>query len=122
VNLTIIQTGKKNYAAGIPGQQLMRTIEDAMAIIEFCFENQLDRVMLYADNFTDRFFDLSSREAGLLLQKFRNYHIKVAAVVSLETTPHSRNFPEMVAEENRRGDFHLCADPEEAEAWLLQNV
>jgi hypothetical protein len=121
MNVTIIQKDEKQYAAGLPGQALMRTIGDAVAIIGFCWENRIDRLLLYAENLTDQFFDLSSREAGLLLQKFRNYHIKVAAVVSLEQTPHSHRFPDMVAEENRGRYFHLTADHAEAEAWLLQD-
>ncbi len=118
--ISIVEKNGKCYASGHPGRALIRTVEDAVGVIGFCFENRLDRVVLYADNFPKNFFDLSSQTAGLLLQKFSTYRIRMAAVVDLDKKAHSSHFPEMVAEENRRGMFHLCSSLEEAEAWVLR--
>ncbi len=46
------------------------------------FSNQINRVLLYSENLTEQFFDLSPGEAGAILQTFRNYGVRVAVVCS----------------------------------------
>jgi hypothetical protein len=85
-----------------------------------CYEHHVDRVLLYAENFTERFFDLASGEAGEILQKFRNYRIKVAAVLPANRARQGR-FGEMVAEENRGVYFRVFEESDAAKAWLTQD-
>lgn len=92
-----------------------------MDIIGICFENRARSVLLYAENLTERFFDLSSGEAGAILQKFRNYRIRVAVVVSPGGSPQSDRFREMVAEERQGDDFRIFDDRDAAEAWLIRD-
>jgi hypothetical protein len=47
-----------------PGVGLMLKVDDAGLVIEGCYSNGVDSALLYAENLTEKFFDLSSGEAG----------------------------------------------------------
>jgi hypothetical protein len=54
---------------------------------------------LYAANLTRGFFDLSSGEAGAILQKLRNYRIRLPVVCGPGTAQLSRRFGDLLAED-----------------------
>jgi hypothetical protein len=93
-----------------------------MAVLEACFSSGLGRVLLYSQNLTPTFFDLSSREAGTILQKFRNYGIRVAVVCATDLQA-SRRFTELVAEENRGQHVRFFAESDRNGAvdWLCRS-
>ena len=108
------------YVSGVAGQPIMADVGDVLRVIEYCWEVQIDRLLLYAENLPEQFFDLSSQQAGLILQKFRNYQMQVAIVMNRETRPPSRYFEEAVREENRHGACYITDNQEQAEAWLVR--
>jgi hypothetical protein len=116
VDLTLSGDGRR-IVEGTPGQPFMRSVEDVATILEACIGHQVDRVLLYAENLTEQFFDLSSGEAGLSLQKFRNCGIRVAVVCSPDVR-FSRRFGEMIAEESRGPYFRLFDERGSAHGWL----
>lgn len=120
MDLNIIDKAGQQYAAGTAGEKLMRKQEDIVDVIGLCFGYDVSRLLLYADNLPDRFFDLRSGEAGEILQKLRNYRIRLAAVLSQDDIGQGK-FAAMVGEENRGNDFRVFADRAAAEAWLLQD-
>jgi hypothetical protein len=65
------------------------------------------------------FFDLSSRQAGELLQRPRTYGIRLAVLVPPEGVATSRRFGEMVAEERRGREFAVFNERPAAEMWLM---
>ncbi len=121
MNLRVVKEGNQSVVEGTPGTWLLHSPEDVVDIIGTCFEHQARSVLLYAENLTERFFDLSSGEAGAILQKFRNYHIRLAVVVSPGGSPQSDRFREMVAEERQGDDFRIFDDRSSAEAWLARD-
>jgi PadR family transcriptional regulator AphA len=121
MDINVIRIAEQQYLAGIPGKKLIQTEDDITQILELCYENNTNRVLLYAENFSDRFFDLSSGEAGMILQKFSNYFVKVAAVLNLDEVPHSHRFEELAVEVNRGNQFRIFDNLEQAESWLLKD-
>jgi hypothetical protein len=103
---------------GMPGARLLESPEDAVELIGLCFEHGTQSVLLYAENLTEPFFDLSSGEAGTILQKLRNYHIKLAVVLPSGGTPQTEMFRQMAAEESRGSAFRIFEDKSSAEDWL----
>jgi hypothetical protein len=103
---------------GPPDRPVMRTVDDAALVVETCFSNRALSALLSAENLTEHFFDLSSGEAGAVLQKLRNYRIRVAVVYSPDRVRFSTRFGEMAAEENRAGHFRLFESTEAAREWL----
>jgi hypothetical protein len=104
-----------------PREALMRRVDDAGLVIEGCYSNGMDAALLYAENLTANFFDLSSGEAGAILQKLRTYRIRIAVVYSPESVRFSSRFGEMAAEEGRSGYFRLFESGEAAREWLSRD-
>ena len=99
----------------------MSTIKDASLVVEACFSNRVKSALLYASNLTGGFFDLSSGEAGAILQKLRTYKIRIAVVYAPERVRFSSRFGEMVAEESRGHHFRLFESVQAAREWLSRN-
>jgi uncharacterized protein DUF4180 len=92
--------------------------EDAARVVEACLSAETDLVLLHAANLPDAFFDLSSRVAGEVLQKLRNYRIRLAVVCPPGTVRFSSRFGEMLAEERRLPHFGVFDTRDRAVAWL----
>ena len=121
MELSLVERNEKQFLEGVAGQPLMRDVADAVKIVEACFNHQTKCLLLYAENLTEHFFDLSSGEAGAILQKLRTYHVRLAVVWSPDTRPLSRRFGDLMVEENRDRYFYLFEERDKAEAWLLED-
>lgn len=117
MEFTVHGAGENLVLEGPPGQPLIARAQDAARLVEACFEHGAHMLLLHAENLPDRFFDLSSGEAGEVLQKLRNYRIRLAVVRS-DARPQSRLFGELLADEGRGSYFRLLDTPEAARAWL----
>ncbi len=49
--------------------------------VGICVENDVYLLILYVDAFSEDFFNLKTGLAGMMLQKFINYHIRVAVIL-----------------------------------------
>ena len=107
------------FVEALPGQSLMRTAADATLVLESCFSSGAHSALLYAPSLTPRFFDLSSGEAGTILQKLRQYEVRLAVVSDPHARPFSSRFGEMLTEEHSKSYFHVFASRAEAVAWLV---
>jgi hypothetical protein len=65
---------------GTRAEPLMRFPEDARLVLEACFSARVRGALLYPENLTPRFFDLSSGEAGEVLDKLRRFQVRLAVV------------------------------------------
>ena len=117
MGLTVHDTGSCRVVEGAPDEALMARGDDVVTAIEACFEHASGALLLYPENLPARFFDLSSGEAGMILQKLRNYHIRFA-IVRTPTLQLSQRFEELLIDENRGPYFRLFDDRAAAEAWL----
>jgi len=101
-----------------PHQPLMYRVDDASFVVEACFSTRVKAAVLYPANLTPAFFDLSSGEAGSILQKLRNYGIRVAVVCPPGTVSFSTRFGEMAEEETRGKHFGFVESRDAAREWL----
>ena len=113
----IEHNGAKVVEAVADGASILvgNNVLDAIAA---CGENRTDRLLVHAASLPARFFDLKSGEAGEILQKLRNYRVRLAVVGGLTEAAASQRFSEMMIEENRQPHFHMFAERELAIAWL----
>lgn len=116
--IRVITAGDQAIIAGTPGVRLLNRADDVLDLVGAGYEHRARALLLYAENLPEHFFDLSSGEAGALLQKLRNYHLRLAVVAPAESVPMSKMFEVMAREESRGGDFRLFEDEESAVAWL----
>jgi hypothetical protein len=110
--------GAGSYVMSDSAQEPLRTEEDVMDVIAAAWEHGVNKVMLQEQALSDEFFQLRTGLAGLALQKFVNYQIRTAAVISNEAAIQGRA-REMVTELNKGRDFRVFASMADAEAWLL---
>ena len=87
-------------------------------VIEFCLNNRVRRVLLYSENLAAEFFDLKTGMAGTMLQKFRQYRLRLAIVLDPDLSLSDR-FRELAAEENKAPYVRFARTAEEARDWLV---
>lgn len=98
----------------------MTTAEDASILLETCFSHETRRALLYAENLPAEFFDLSSGQAGAILQRLRNYGVRLAVVCPPGTERFSTHFGEMLAEEQQGRSFAVFPERTAALDWLAR--
>jgi hypothetical protein len=116
--MDLVQDGDLRFIEGRPGASLLSTPEDATTLVEACLAARSMAVLLYPANLPPAFFDLSSQQAGAILQKLRTYRVRLAIACEPGAVSFSSRFGEMLAEERRRSDFGIFATRHDAVAWL----
>lgn len=106
------------FVEGAACKSCMRVPQDATLVLEACFSVPTRLALLYSSNLTPRFFDVSSREAGEILQKLREYQVRTAVVREHGAPRQSRRFHELLEAERRDGLFAIFEDRQSAVAWL----
>lgn len=110
--------GAVRLVEGRPDGAWMRTAADANRIVEVCASTDSRLVLLEPTHMTPAFFDLSSGDAGAILQKLRQYGVRLAVVCPPGSARFSSRFGEAVAEERDRGWFGLFETRKAAADWL----
>ncbi len=81
-----------------------------------CGEHDSNNMILDHTSLDPRFFDLKTRLAGNVFQKFSNYRMRCAIVLPEHYI--TGRFGEMVKEANRGGDIRFFQTLEPAENWI----
>lgn len=115
----VIEVGGEQVVEGRPGEPFLTGGED-VALVEACFSAGAGAALLYAENLPPAFFDLSSGQAGAMLQKLRNYRLRLAVVCPPGGAQRSSRFGEMLREEQRGRDFGVFETRASALEWLGQ--
>lgn len=89
---------------------------DVVDIISLCMSNSINLLVLREGTLTDKFINLRTGLAGLVLQKFMNYNIKASAVIDMEL---EGRFKELVYELNKSNNFRVFDNNTDAEEWIL---
>jgi len=118
MNYQIIQISNRSYLEWLPEHPRLTGGEAALDLVVACGQNNTNKLLLHAENFTDDFYRLRTGVAGEILQKFSTYRIQVAAVLTPELVNQGR-FREMVLEANRGNQFRVFYNRESAEQWLV---
>jgi hypothetical protein len=118
MELSVIEHDAVRIVEGVPEQRFMSRVEDASRIIEACLSNRARSALLYADNLTGAFFDLSSGEAGAIIQKLRSCRVRLAVVCPPGSVRFSRRFGELLAAERRVRHFDVFETRAAALEWL----
>ena len=92
---------------------------DFMSSVDYLTDAQ--RIVLPLTCLPEAFFDLSSRIAGGILQKFVNYRFKIAIWGDFSVF-HSKPLRAFMDESNRGRDIFFCPDEEAAVRALSRDV
>lgn len=118
LNYKIVDKNDKKYIEYVSAEIKLSSEEDVLDIVGTCFGDNCSHVILHGEVLSEDFFNLKTKVAGMMLQKFINYHIKVAVILPNDEKIKGR-FGEMVSETNKGKDFRVFKNVEEAEKWLL---
>jgi PadR family transcriptional regulator AphA len=119
MNVQRVEAHGRTYVEGTTTEKLLQTERDAVELIGLCGEQDTNLLLLNAANLSDQFFDLTSGLAGSILQKFVNYHMKVALIIPPDLL--QGKFRDYVLEANRGSHFRAFLTREEAERWLIRD-
>lgn len=81
MNINIIQENRFSIAIVNSDEVLITDIQSALDLMATVrYETGSDRIILNKSTIVEEFFDLKTRLAGEILQKFVNYNVKVAII------------------------------------------
>lgn len=115
MNYKIVEKSNKKY---IESKQPVTSESDILDIIGICISNGIKLIVLREEVFTESFINLKLGLAGIALQKFMNYHIKVSAIIEDKSKIQGR-FKELISELNKANDFRVFDNSIDAENWIL---
>ena len=120
--LTAVGERGVTLVEGHPDKALLVRPADTSRVIEACISADTDAALLYPCNLPESFFDLSSGQAGEILQKLRDYRVRLAVVCAPGTVRLSTRFPEVLAEEARGRYFSVFETRSQAVEWLARHA
>lgn len=101
MEIKTISLSNRNILEIISSDVLIRNTQDALDILGAV---NSEYIVMHTHNFEDDFFDLSTKKLGEVLQKFANYHLKLAIVGDFEKYP-SKTLKEFMYESNNHRDY-----------------
>jgi hypothetical protein len=97
----------------ISNAMIIDSIEDGINLLGNLYYNGFDRIIIYEENITPKFFDLQNGIAGEILQKFSNYRVRLAIVGDF-TKFKSNSLHEFIYESNKGRLIHFVSTKLEA--------
>lgn len=92
-------------------------VKDVQSALDFIatiqYETGCNRIIMSKSTFSEDFFDLSTRLAGDILQKFINYHVKIAIIGDFSIYL-SKSLKDFIYESNNGKDIFFLSDEKKA--------
>ncbi|WP_343535575.1 DUF4180 domain-containing protein [Pedobacter sp.] len=103
----------ENIAEIVADELVINSIEDGVDLIGNIYYQGFDSALIYEKNITPKFFDLSTKIAGEILQKFSNYRMRLAIVGDFSKYP-SKSMSNFISESNQLGQINFVNSKLEA--------
>ena len=118
--MQIIKDENNNVALIKSNDKVITDLQSALHLmITVNYDTGYNNIIIHKDLVTEEFFDLSTRLAGEILQKFINYNIKIAFVGDFSVYP-SKSLRDFIYECNKGKDFFFVVTEDEAVCKLCQ--
>ena len=111
--------GKVMVAEVAANDMLLTVPEDANDLLGNAYYQGFDGMIISADKISPRFFDLKTRLAGEILQKFSSFQMRLAVVGDFSVFP-SESLKSFIYESNRGNLIHFSPTIADALAWFLK--
>ncbi|QDS35496.1 DUF4180 domain-containing protein [Brevibacillus brevis] len=120
MNITKVEAGGKNIAIVSGSEVLIGDVQSALDLIATVhYQADSDRIILNKSLLNESFFDLKTRLAGEILQKFINYRVKIAIVGDFSVYT-SKSLKDFIYESNNGNDIFFLPTEEQAIEKLSQ--
>ena len=113
MNLDISEYKGVTIAEISSNEIVIKSVDEALDLIGNSGYLGADRIILQEKNLHPDFFDLKTKLAGEILQKFSNYNMRLAIVGDFGKFE-SKNLRDFIAESNKIGRVIFTANIEEA--------
>lgn len=94
-------------------EQFINNVQDVLDLFGELYGQYYDGIIIYERNITPDFFDLQTKLAGEILQKFSNYRIRLVIVGDWSKYT-SRSLEAFICESNRGKTVNFSSSPTEA--------
>lgn len=102
-----------NYVEVIGTGILIHTVDDALDILGNAYYGGFDKIIIAKKHFTPDFFNLKTRLAGEILQKFSTYRMRIAIIGDFDTYK-SNSLQAFIRESNQGTLVNFLNSVEEA--------
>ncbi|MET3037726.1 DUF4180 domain-containing protein [Chryseobacterium sp. NRRL B-14859] len=92
---------------------VIESVQDGLDLMGDVYYQGFDKVIMYEENITPDFFDLKTKIAGEILQKFSNYRIGLAIVGDFSKYE-SKSMKDFIFESNKTQHINFVTMLEEA--------
>lgn len=117
MNYRVVNKNNNKYIEFASDLRKLSSEQDVVDCISICMENDVYTIILHSNVLSEDFFNLKTGLAGMALQKFINYHVKVAVIIE-EVEKLNDRFKEMIMEANKGNHFRTFKNTQDAEAWI----
>lgn len=109
--------GKAMVGEVAANEMLLANPEEANDLLGNAYYQGFDGMIISADKISPRFFDLKTRLAGEILQKFSTFRMRLAIVGNFSTFT-SESLKSFIYESNRGNLIHFSPTTADAVAWF----
>lgn len=121
MDINLINTNDLIIAEIVSDSIIINDAQDALDILANCAYQDANRIIVYQKDITEDFFELKTKLAGEVLQKFSNYNSKLAIVGDFSGYG-SKSLRDFIYESNKAGRVSFVATKEDAIEALLKGV
>ncbi|MGR3810312.1 DUF4180 domain-containing protein [Jiulongibacter sp. NS-SX5] len=107
------QIGNKTIAILKTTDEKIEQTEDILDLLMNCRFSGADSLIIYENQLSQEFFDLKTKLAGDILQKFSTYDFRLAIICDFDNKE-SSSLKAFIAESNRTGRINFVSSEEEA--------
>lgn len=114
MKITKVQENDVEIAVISGSEMLITDVQSALDLIATVnYEAGCNRIILHKSAVCEDFFNLKTRLAGEILQKFVNYHVKIAIIGDFSEYS-SKNFKDFIYESNKGKDLFFLTNEKQA--------
>ncbi|KQN96111.1 DUF4180 domain-containing protein [Paenibacillus sp. Leaf72] len=114
MNITIDQQDSSKVAVIESSDVIIRDVQDALDLMASVnYNHECHKIILQKANITEDFFELKTKLAGEILQKYVNYKVKLAIVGDFDTYD-SKSLKDFIYECNNGKQVLFLRDKQEA--------
>ncbi|SHF24763.1 DUF4180 domain-containing protein [Pedobacter caeni] len=119
MNIVTHEQGGIKIAEVISDQVLIGNVEDGQQLMGDLYYQGYDKIIIHETNLTPDFFDLKTRIAGEILQKFSNYRIQLVIIGEFSKYP-GKSIRDFIYESNNGKTVNFLSTVAEATDRLFR--
>ena len=119
--IKIIKNNMHKIAEVISAETFLNEVEDILDVMANLYSEHITNMIIYEHNLPEKFFDLKTRFAGEVLQKFSSYHMHLAIIGDFEKF-NSDSLHAFIRESNRGNQIFFVTDRVSAIGRLIDST